>query len=100
MDSIQILDGKDTVRGKGSIPQMLSDALGVTFDARVGHDYLDSAADRYDYYHRVEKRIPFDLDYFNKVTRGGLPQKTLNIALAGCVTRDTPVRIRYRKCVE
>lgn len=83
MDSIQILDGKDTNRGKGSIPSLLSDALGVSFDPNVGHDYVDNFAERYDFYHRVEKRIPFDLEYFNKITKGGLPQKTLNIALAG-----------------
>ena len=83
MDSIQILDGKDTNRGKGSIPTLLSDALGVSFDPHIGHDFLDNYADRYDFYHRIEKRIPFDLEYFNKITKGGLPQKTLNIALAG-----------------
>jgi len=83
MDSIQILDGKDPNRGKGSIPTLLSDALGVSFDPHIGHDYVDCFAERYDFYHRVEKRIPFDLEYFNKITKGGLPQKTLNIALAG-----------------
>ena len=83
MDSIQILDGKDQARGKGSIPTLLSDALGVSFDPHIGHDFLDCYADRYDFYHRIEKRIPFDLEYFNKITKGGLPQKTLNIALAG-----------------
>jgi archaellum biogenesis ATPase FlaH len=83
MDSIQILDGKDPNRGKGSIPTLLSDALGVSFDPHIGHDFLDGYADRYDFYHRIEKRIPFDLEYFNKITKGGLPQKTLNIALAG-----------------
>jgi len=83
MDSIQILDGKDPARGKGSIPALLSDALGVSFDPHIGHDFLDNYADRYDFYHRIEKRIPFDLEYFNKITKGGLPQKTLNIALAG-----------------
>lgn len=83
MDSIQILDGKDPNRSKGSIPTLLSDALGVSFDPNVGHDYIDKFHDRYDFYHRVEKRIPFDLEYFNKITKGGLPQKTLNIALAG-----------------
>lgn len=83
MDSIQILDGKDTNRGKGSIPTLLSDALGISFDPNVGHDYVDDSDRRYDFYHRVEKRIPFDLEFFNKITKGGLPQKTLNIALAG-----------------
>jgi len=72
MDSIQILDGKDTNRGKGSIPTLLSDALGVSFDPHIGHDFLDSYADRYDFYHRIEKRIPFDLEYFNKITDANL----------------------------
>ena len=83
MDSIQILDGKDPIRTKGSIPGILSDALSVSFDPNIGHDYVADYSTRYDFYHRVEKRIPFDLEYFNKITRGGLPQKTLNIALAG-----------------
>lgn len=83
MDSIQILDNKDPNRNKGAIPQLLSDALGVSFDPHIGHDYMDMYSDRYDFYHRVESRIPFDLEYFNKITKGGLPQKTLNIALAG-----------------
>jgi hypothetical protein len=97
MDSIQIIDGKDANRGKGSIPTILSDALGVSFDPNVGHDYIDNYADRYDFYHRVEKRIPFDLEYFNKITKGGLPQKTLNIALAGCVHPNTKIKVRIRK---
>jgi archaellum biogenesis ATPase FlaH len=83
MDSIHILDGKDDKRGKGNIPTLLSDALAVSFDPNVGHDYVDDYSNRYDFYHRIEKRIPFDLEYFNKITKGGLPQKTLNIALAG-----------------
>ena len=97
MDSIQIIDGKDANRGKGSIPTILSDALGVSFDPNVGHDYIDNYADRYDFYHRVERRIPFDLEYFNKITKGGLPQKTLNIALAGCVHPNTKIKVRIRK---
>lgn len=83
MDSIQILDGKDTNRDKGSIPLLLSDALGVSFDPHVGHDYIDKWSDRYDFYHKIEKRIPFDLAYFNKITSGGVPRKTLSIILAG-----------------
>jgi replicative DNA helicase len=84
LDSIQILDGKDKQgHDKGAIPQILSDALAVTFDTNVGHDYLQDSDSRYDFYHRKEERIPFDLDYFNKITKGGLPAKTLNIALAG-----------------
>ena len=99
MDSIQILDGKDPVRTKGSIPTILSDALSISFDPNIGHDYISNYNERYDFYHRVEKRIPFDLEYFNKITRGGLPQKTLNIALAGCVHPDTKIRVRIRKKV-
>ena len=84
LDSIQILDGKDkSGQDKGAIPQILSNALAVTFDTNVGHDYLQDSDSRYDFYHRKEERIPFDLDYFNKITKGGLPAKTLNIALAG-----------------
>jgi replicative DNA helicase len=83
MDSISILDGKEGGRPKGSIPGLLSDALSVSFEPSVGHDYIDDYSDRYDFYHRVESRIPFDLDYFNKITRGGLPRKSLNIAAAG-----------------
>ena len=83
LGSISILDGKDQTQDKGSIPKLLSDALAISFDNSVGHDYLEDYAERYDFYHRVEERIPFDLDYFNKITKGGLPKKTLNIALAG-----------------
>lgn len=83
LQSITILDGKDKVRTKDGIPSLLQEALGVCFDSSVGHDYFDNSSDRFDFYHRVESRIPFDLDYFNKITQGGLPNKTLNIALAG-----------------
>ena len=84
LESIHILDGKDKNQNdKGAIPKILSDALAVTFDTNVGHDYLENSNERYDFYHRKEERIPFDLDYFNKITKGGLPAKTLNIALAG-----------------
>lgn len=83
LNSISILDGKDKTHDKGSIPKMLSDALAVSFDSSVGHDYLEDADSRYEFYHRKEERIPFDLNYFNKITKGGLPKKTLNIALAG-----------------
>ena len=80
--SIGILDGK-TKEGKGSIPHILSEALAVSFDPHIGHDFLDDASSRYDFYHKKEKRIPFDLDYLNRITKGGLPSKTLNIILAG-----------------
>jgi len=81
--SVHILDDKQTKRSKGEIPKLLSDALGVSFDSNVGHDYMQDFDDRYDFYHRVESRVRFDLDIFNKITKGGLPVKTLNIALAG-----------------
>ena len=83
VESISILDNPQSKVDKGAIPDILSDALSVSFDPHVGHDYIDDSNDRYDYYHRVEERIPFDLDYFNRITKGGLPQKTLNICLAG-----------------
>lgn len=81
--SISILDGKDKTQEKGAIPKILADALGVGFDTNIGHDYLENSDERYEFYHRKEERIPFDLEYFNKITKGGLPAKTLNIALAG-----------------
>jgi len=83
MDSIQIIDKKDATRSEGAIPEILSEALGVSFDQKIGHDYIDNSDERFDFYNRKEDRIPFDLDYFNKITKGGLPNKTLNIALAG-----------------
>jgi len=83
LGSISILDGKDKTQDKGSIPKLLSDALAISFDNSVGHDYLENSDERYDFYHRKEERIPFDLEFFNKITKGGLPNKTLNIALAG-----------------
>ena len=83
VDGISIIDGKDKDRNRDSIPSILTDALSVSFDNRVGHDYLADSDSRYEFYHKVEERIPFDLDYFNKITKGGLPPKTLNIALAG-----------------
>jgi len=83
MKSIDILDGKDEKMTKNAIPDILSEALGVAFDSYVGHDYIDNAEERYEFYTRDEEKLPFDLDNFNKITKGGLPDKTLNIALAG-----------------
>jgi len=83
MDSIQIADGKDESKGRDSIPSILSDALSVSFDTHIGHDYLNDYEERYESYHKKENKIEFDLEYFNKITKGGLPNKTLNIALAG-----------------
>jgi replicative DNA helicase len=83
MGAIKIYEGKDGTHTPDAIPALVSDALAVSFDSSVGHDYLDDFASRYDYYHRVEEKIPFDLDMFNKITKGGLSKKTLNICLAG-----------------
>ena len=83
VDGIKIIDGKDSKRKPDAIPEILTDALSVSFDNSVGHDYIEDAESRYEFYHRVEERIPFDLDFFNRITKGGLPPKTLNIALAG-----------------
>jgi replicative DNA helicase len=83
MESISIIDGKHDSLTKNALPELLQKALGVAFDTNVGHDYIENAEERYDFYHKEEDRIPFDLDYFNKITKGGVPRKTLNIALAG-----------------
>jgi replicative DNA helicase len=83
MASIKILDDKKETQGKGAIPNLLSEALGISFDVSIGHDYIDDADDRFDFYHEKKERIPFDLDYMNKITKGGLIKKSLNIALAG-----------------
>jgi len=83
MASIGILDDSTGKTSKGSIPQILSDALAVSFDTHIGHDFLEDADSRYDFYHAKEVKLPFDLEYFNKITKGGLPRKTLNICLAG-----------------
>jgi len=97
MESIHIADGNDEKKNRDSIPSILSDALAVSFDSHVGHDYLQDYEQRYESYHRKEDKIEFDLEYFNKITKGGLPNKTLNIALAGCVHPETKVKIRFRK---
>ena len=83
LNGIKILDGKDKKRTPEAIPSILSEALAVSFDNHIGHDYIDDADDRFDWYHRKELRLPFDLQYFNRITKGGVPQKTLNVCLAG-----------------
>ena len=83
MQSIKIADGGDKKFTKGAIPSILQDALAVSFDEHIGHDYIEQSSDRYEFYHRKEEKIPFDLEKFNFITKGGLPNKTLNIALAG-----------------
>ena len=83
MKSIEIIDNKNSQTSKGAIPQILTDALGVSFDSHIGHDFLDDAESRYEFYHTREVRIPFDLHYMNAITQGGIPRKTLNVILAG-----------------
>ena len=83
LEGIKILDGKDKTRTPEALPSLLGDALAVSFDKHVGHDYIEDAQARFDWYHTKEKRYPFDLSYFNRITKGGIPSKTLNIALAG-----------------
>ena len=83
MESITIIDGKHDSLSKNALPDLLQKALGVAFDTNVGHDYVENAEERFDFYHQEEDRIPFDLEYFNKITKGGVPNKTLNICLAG-----------------
>ena len=83
MESIKIADGQDDKKNRDAIPTILSDALSVSFNRNVGHDYLEDYEERYELYNKKESRIQFDLEYFNKITKGGLPNKTLNIALAG-----------------
>jgi len=83
LDGINIIGGNDKDRDTSSLPDILSDALSVSFDISIGHDYIDNSADRFAFYHRKEEKIPFDLEYFNKITNGGLPNKTLNIVMSG-----------------
>ena len=83
MDSINIIEGKHDTLGKNSLPEVLSEALGVNFDIKVGHDYVDDSDSRFEFYHRDEEHLPFDLEMFNKITKGGLVNKSLNVALAG-----------------
>ena len=83
LESIQIADGKDDKKDKGAIPSILSDAIAVSFDNRIGHDYFSNYKERFEFYNKVEEKIPFDLSMFNKITKGGLSNKTLNVALAG-----------------
>ena len=83
MDGIQILDGKDKKHTPEFLPELLSNALSVSFDEKIGHDYIPESTERYDFYHKKEERVEFDLDFMNRITRGGVPTKTLNIALAG-----------------
>jgi len=83
LESIHIIDGKSKTKTNGAIPDILSSALSVSFDQHIGHDYIEDSMERYDFYHQVEKKVSFDLDYMNKITNGGTPPKTLNIVMAG-----------------
>ena len=83
LNGIQIIEGKDKEHTAEAIPSILSEALAVAFDQNVGHDYVEDGENRYEFYHKKEEKLEFDLDYFNRITKGGIPQKTLNIALAG-----------------
>ena len=83
MESVSIANGDSKEKGEDAIPHILSEALGVSFDSNIGHDYIENAAERFEFYHKKEDKIPFDIDLLNKITKGGLPNKTLNIALAG-----------------
>lgn len=86
MKSIQILDDKEAKNNKGSIPQILSDALAISFDTNIGHNFIDDSDSRYEFYHRKEDRIPFDIEYLNRITKGGLPNKTLNVLMGSTGT--------------
>ena len=97
MESIAIIDGKRKDTAPGMIPNILQKALSVTFDTNVGHDYVENAPQRYEFYHKKEARTPFDIEMLNTITRGGVPKKTLNIVMAGCVHPDTQIRVRIRK---
>lgn len=97
LESIQIMDGKDKQRTPNVLPEILSKALAVSFDTNIGHDFLEDYEERYEVLHMVEDKIPFDLEMFNTITKGGISPKTLNVFLAGCVHPETKVNIRYRK---
>ena len=97
LSSMQIIDGKNDKFTPEAIPTLLSDALSICFDTNVGHDYFDDSSDRYDFYNRVEEKIPFDIDILNKITSNGLAKKSLTVLLAGCVHPETKIRIRMRK---
>jgi hypothetical protein len=96
MESISILDGNNTKFNKDAIPSLLQQALSVSFDKQIGHDFFADSDSRYDFYHLETERLPFKLDLFNKITKGGLPKKTFNLVLAGCVHPTTKVKLRVR----
>lgn len=97
MDSIGIINGNDEERAEGAIPGILSDALAVSFDTSVGHDYLEDAEARWEFYHKKEEKIPFDITLLNDITSGGVTRKTLNVLMGGCMRPDTRINIRQRR---
>jgi hypothetical protein len=97
MQSVKIMNGEDKTLTMQAVPTLLSDALAVSFDQHVGHDYFIDYEHRYDYLHKVENRVPFGLDILNTITKGGLTPGTLTVLLAGCVHPDTKVKVRIRK---
>ena len=97
MKSITIIDGKDKMNDRGVIPEILQKALGISFNTAVGHQYVEDAAARYDYYTRLDSKIRMDLDILNKITDGGLSKKSLTLLLAQCVHPKTLVRVRISK---
>ena len=97
VESVKIANNNASGVSKGAIPNILADALSISFDPEVGHDYTEDFDFRYDYYHKVEARIPFDIELFNKATKGGIPPKTLNMILGGCVHPETKIRVRLRR---
>ena len=96
LESINIIDGKDKNLTQEAIPKILQDALSVTFDEHIGHDYIIDAEERFEFYHKQEDRLPFNLEMMNKITKGGLPNKTLNMLIAQCVHPETRVRVRFK----
>ena len=94
LESISIIDGKVKDKSEGAIPELLTNALSVTFDTEVGHDYFENAEDRFNFYHEDEEKFSFDIDMLNTITNGGVAKKTLNIILAGCVHPSTKVKVR------
>lgn len=97
VESVKIANNNSSGVSKGAIPSILSEALSVSFDPNVGHDYTEDFDFRYDYYHKIESKLPFDIELFNTATKGGIPPKTLNIILGGCVHPDTKIRVRLRR---
>jgi hypothetical protein len=97
VESVKIANNNAAGVSKGAIPAILAEALSISFDPEVGHDYTEDFDFRYEYYHKIEARLPFDIELFNTATKGGIPTKTLNIILGGCVHPETKIRVRLRR---